>query len=184
MFNEYFASIFNTDSGGISEREQSHNDITIEDITLSEEEIVAVMSNLDYNKAQGPDNIPVRLLKETATEIAPSLCVLFKKSLRVGTLPCDWKIANVVPVHKLGEKSHVENYRPISLLPIISKVLERCIFNNIKCHVYERLNPCQHGFIPGKSSITQLIEVLDLIGRELDHGKQIDVLYLDMSQSL
>ena len=47
MFNEYFASIFSTDSGGISEREQSHNDITIEDITLSKEEIVAVMSNLD-----------------------------------------------------------------------------------------------------------------------------------------
>ena len=83
------------------------------------------MSNLDNEKAQGPDNIPVHLLKETVTEIAPSLCALFDKSLRVFALPCDWKIANVVLVHKLGEKSNVANYRPNSLLSIISKVLER-----------------------------------------------------------
>ena len=184
MFNEYFASIFNTDYHSFSEnRVQPYNDITIDDITLSEEEIVAVIKNLDTNKAQGPDNIPARLLKETATEIAPSLCALFNKSLRVGVLPSDWKIANVVPVHKHGEKTYVENYRPISLLCLISKVLERCIFNNIKYRIYEQLNPCQHGFMPGKSCVTQFIEVLDQLGRELDRGKQIDVLYLDMSKA-
>ena len=106
MFNEYFSSNFNTDHHSFSEnRVQPYNDITIDDITLSEEEIVAVIKNLDTNKAQGPDNIPARLLEETATEIAPSLCTLFNKSLRVGVLPSDWKIANVVPVHKHGEKT-------------------------------------------------------------------------------
>ena len=64
-------------------------------------------------------------------------------------------------------------------LSIISKIL----FNNIKHHVYDRLSPCQHGFMPGKSCVTQLIEVLEQIGHELDHGKQIDVLYLDMSKA-
>ena len=87
MFNEYFASIFNTDYQSSSEnRVQPYNDIIIDDITLSEEEIVAVIKNLDTNKAQGPDNIPARLLKETANEIAPSLCALFNKSLRVGKI--------------------------------------------------------------------------------------------------
>ena len=124
MFNEYFASNFNTDYHSFSENRVQAYDITIDDITLSEEEIIAVIKNLDTNKAQGPDNIPARLLKETATEIAPSLCALFNKSLRVGVLPSDWKIANVVPVHKHGEKTYVENYRPISLLCLISKVLE------------------------------------------------------------
>ena len=81
MFNEYFASNFNTDYHSFSEnRVQPYNDITIDVITLSEEEIVAVMKNLNTNKAQGPDNIPARLLKETATEITPSLCALFNKS--------------------------------------------------------------------------------------------------------
>ena len=62
-------------------------------------------------------------------------------------------LANVVPVHKHGDKTYVENYQPISLLPLISKVLERCIFNNIKYHVYEQINPCQNGFMPWKSRI-------------------------------
>ncbi|CAB3996295.1 Hypothetical predicted protein [Paramuricea clavata] len=183
MFNEYFASIFTSDPDSNSERQDHSQVITIDNIALSEEEVMTVIMNLDSNKAQGPDNIPARLLKETAMQITPSLCALFNKSLRVGVLPSVWKLANVVPVHKHGEKTYVENYRPISLLSLISKVLERCIFNNIKYHVYEQINPCQNGFMPGKSCITQLIEVLEQIGRELDRGKQIDVLYLDMSKA-
>ena len=88
--------------------------------------------NLDHNKAHGQDNIPARLLKETAAQIAPSLCSLLNKSLCIGVVPDDWKLANVVPVYKHGEKAEVENYRPISQLSLISKTLERCVFNNIK----------------------------------------------------
>ena len=98
-------------------------------------------------------------------------------------MPDNWKLANVVPVYKRGEKAEVENYRPISLLSIVSKTLERCVFNNIKHHAYEQINSCQNGFVPKKSCITQLIEVLDHIGRDLDRGKQIDVIYLDMSKA-
>jgi hypothetical protein len=111
---------------------------------------MVVKMNLDSNKAQCPDNIPARLLKETAMQITPSFCALFNKTLSVGVLPSVWKLANVVPVHKHGDKTYVE---PISLLPLISKVLERCIFNNIKYHVYEQINPCQNGFMPWKSRI-------------------------------
>ena len=117
MFNEYFASIFNDESGSISDhRDQAlpHSDTVIEDITLSEEEIVAVI-NLDDNKAQGPDNISVHLLKETAADTAPSFCVLFNMSLRVGAFHTERKLVTVIPVHKLGKKFHTESYRPISL---------------------------------------------------------------------
>ena len=184
-FNKYFASIFTKDEDGSFEQDDlSQDDVRIiDDVILSEEEIVAVINNLDSKKAHGPDGIPVRLLKETAMQITPSLRALFNKSLNVGVLPDEWKLANVVPVHKHGEKSYVEHYRPISLLPIISKVLERCILNNIKYHVYEQISQCQNGFVPRKSCITQLVEVLEHIGRELDRGKQIDVLYLDMSKA-
>ena len=136
MFNHYFASIFTCDSyGSTDHQDRSHNVTTIDNITLLEEEIMAVIMNLNNNKAQGPDNIPVRILKETAVQITPSLCDLFNKSLCVGIIPSDWRLANVVPIHKHGEKTYVEHYRPISLLSLISKVLERCIFNNIKYHV-------------------------------------------------
>ena len=88
-----------------------------------------------------------------------------------------------MPIHKRREKSYVENYRPISLLPLISKVLERCVFYNIKNHVFEQINPCEHGFVPGKSCVTQLIEVFEQIGYKLDNGEQIDVIYIDMSKA-
>ena len=62
-------------------------------------------------------------------------------------------------------------------------MLERCVFNNIKDHIYFQINPCQHGFIPGKNCVSQLIEVFDKIGSQVDRGKQIDVIYLDMSKA-
>ena len=184
-FNKYFASIFTKDvDSSVEEDDLSQDDVcVIDNVTLLEEEIVGVINNLDSNKAQGLDGIPVRLLKETAMQIAPSLRVIFNKSLNIGVLPDEWKLANVVPSHKHGEKFYFEHYRPISLLSIISKVLKRCVFNNIKYHVYKQINHCQNGFMPGKSCITQLVEVLERISRELDRGKQIDVLYLDMSKA-
>ena len=68
-----------------------------------------ILRNLDTNKATGPDEIPARILKETAEEIATSLTELYNKSLRLGTLPEDWKLANEVPVYKKN-KEHVDNY--------------------------------------------------------------------------
>ncbi|CAB4028882.1 RNA-directed DNA polymerase from mobile element jockey, partial [Paramuricea clavata] len=142
-----------------------------------------VLRTFDNDKAHGPDGIPAHLLTETASQIAPSLCQLFNKSLRIGVVPSDWKLANVVPAHKKGDQEFVEHYRPISLLPLVSKVLERCVFNTIKDHIFCRINPCQHGFLPGKNCVTQLIEVFDKIGKQLDRGKQIDVIYFDMSKA-
>ena len=133
------------------------------DIELSEDEVVSAIRNRHQNKAQGPDGIPGRLLIETSYQIAPSLCLLYNKSLHLGILPSEWKLANVVPIHKRCEKSYVENYRPISLLPLISKA--------------------QHGFVPGKSCVTQLIEVFEQIGHKLDKGEQIDVICIDMSKA-
>jgi len=93
MFNHYFASIFTCDSHSTTDhQDQSYNVTTIDYITLMEEEIMIVKMDLNNNKAQGPDNIPVRLLKETAVQITPSLCALFNNSLRVGVVPSDWNL--------------------------------------------------------------------------------------------
>ena len=109
--------------------------------------------------------------------------MLFNKSLDEGVLPEEWKLANIVPVNKKGERECTDNYRPISLLPIVSKVLERCVFCNIKVHLFQLIQKSQHGFISGKSCITNLLEVLEFIGLELDAGGQIDVIYLDISKA-
>ena len=137
-------------------------------------EVEAVLKSLDPNKATGPDEIPARILKETATTIAPSLCKLFNRSLGEGYIPSEWKLANVVPVYKKDEKDHVENYRPISLLCIISKVLERCVLNRINDRLEDLIADCQHGFRSGRSCVTNLLETLDYIGAILDRAGQVD----------
>ena len=95
----------------------------------------------------------------------------------------DWKLADVVPEFKKRYKEHAKNYRPISLLCLVSKVMERCVFNSIKDHVYSLMDSCQHGFISGRSCVAQFVEVLDYIGSQLDNWGQIDVIYLDTGKS-
>lgn len=189
LFNRYFVSVFSTDNIQqnsdtiIPDITQVSSSPTITDLSFTTQEVLKVLESLDVNKAIGPDEISPRLLKATATEIAPSLCVLFNKSLQLGTLPTDWKLANITPVYKKGNKEYTENYRPISLLSQVSKVMERCIFNNIRENVQSLIHTSQHGFISGKSCVTQLVEVLDYIGSKLDRGGQIDVIYLDMAKA-
>ena len=151
---------------------------TLNDLRIPVEMVLTYIKELAVNKATGLDGIPAHLLKETAEQIAPSIALLFNKSLLQGEVPEDWKLANIVPVFKKGKREHVANYRPISLLPIISKVLERCVLSGLRDDLYHRINPVQHGFLPGRS---QLTAILDYIGVQLDSGKQTDVVYLDMS---
>ena len=120
------------------------------DVELTIQEVQESLLALDTTKATGPDGIPCRLLKETARQIAPSLTQLYNLSLLQGVLPEDWKLANIIPVHKKGEREHAENYRPISLLSIVSKVLERCLLSRIRDHLLDFIKKVQHGFIyPG-----------------------------------
>ena len=77
-------------------------------------DVYKVLSSLDVNKAIGPDAISPRILKECAAELAPSISQLFNLSLDHGKLPSVWKSANVVPIHKYGERTLAENYRPVS----------------------------------------------------------------------
>ena len=88
-----------------------------------------MLNAIDRSKACGLDLIPGRLLKECATEIAPSLMCLINLLFRLGQVPNDWKCANVVPVFKKGNKEDVTNYRPISLLNLISTIAEHCMFD-------------------------------------------------------
>lgn len=127
LFNNYFTSVFSCDNleEPSSPPSSPSSDLGQSDIHLTTEEVSRTLLELDSSKATGPDGIPSRLLKETAWQIAPSLTLLFNRSLSCGEIPDEWKLANIVPVHKKGDKSHVENYRPIPLLSIISKVLER-----------------------------------------------------------
>ena len=153
LFNEYFHSVYTnfSDESASTEFVLSPLLSSISSIELSSEEVYLELQNLDPTKAHGPDRFPSRILKECAFQLAPSRHYLFTKSLRLSQIPVEWKLANVILLHKKGKKDHVENYRPISLLSIVSKTLECCIPNHISHHIKNVIHPAQYGFASGRS---------------------------------
>ena len=147
--------------------------------------IVSLLRNINRKKASGPDGISCWVLKEAAEEIAPFLQFIFNQSLTTGQVPGDWKCANVTPVFKKGSKKEACNYRPVSLTSVPCKILEHIIFHHIMGHLdaHHVLVNYQHGFRQGHSCESQLITIVEHLARNLDHGKQTDVLLLDFSNA-
>ena len=189
LFNSYFASVFQTSRSNKSTENDDYDDtpskthVELSDITVSVEEVVNNLRNLDVTKAHGPDGIHPRLLKECSEQIGPSLCALFNHSLNCGRVPIEWKAANITPVHKKESKEVAENCRPISLLSIVSKILERSVCSNLYNHISHLIADEQHGFFRNRSCVTQLLSVFHAIGKSLDKNIQTDILYLDFAKA-
>lgn len=95
------------------------------DILCTVEQVQYLLCSLDVTKATGPDGISARMLRETANTISPSVTDLFKLSLSAGCVPADWKKSKVVPIPKIPHANSPNEFRPISLLSVLSKCLER-----------------------------------------------------------
>ena len=152
-------------------------------IQVTVEEVMKLLKTLRTDKATGPDNFPTTVLKECAEALAPSLTSFINFSLSSGFHPTQWKCANLAPVYKKNEKNHVNNYRPISLLPIVSKIQEHCVATRLVPFIKDFIYPLQHGFQSGKSCTTQLLQVLHDIGQALDKGLESDIIYLDFEKA-
>ena len=97
------------------------------DITVDPSGVAKLLGKLNIHKASGPDDLNVRVLKECSAEISPLLAFTFNESLAQGTVPDDWRQANVSPAYKKGEKYDAANYRPVSLTCICCKTLEHIL---------------------------------------------------------
>ena len=158
---------------------------TLHDIEISPAEVLKVLNNMDPNKSCGSDHLPTKILKMTALLIYEPLTRLFNKSLATGTYPSSWKQANVRPIFKRkGTPSEVNNYRPISLLPCLSKIFGKLIFSRIYQHITEfsLLSDRQSGYRPGHNTQLQLIYLTDRLYQSLDDGKDFTTIYLDITR--
>ena len=159
----------------------------INDFAIPEQKILNIIRSFNHNKAHGWDEISVRMIKLSDAALVVPLMIIFTNCLRCGLFPQIWKCANVVPVHKKNEKNLKGNYRPISLLPIFGKILEKLIYDSLYTHLVscELLNPNQSGFRPGDSTITQLISITRTIFKAFDCNPPLDVrsVYLDISKA-
>ena len=186
ILNKFFHSVFNaqdTETPAMPSKLSIPSCSQLSNIVLTEFEVAEVLRYLDPQKACGPDGIPSRLLLELADEIAPSLSKLLNMSLSLGVVPSKWKLANITPVFKADDSTLSSNYRPISLLCVLSKVLERCIHNHSYQHLAPLIYDRQHGFVKGKSTTTQLLEVYQDIMESVVSSKEVDAIYLDLSKA-
>ena len=99
-------------------------------LEISEEFVLSQLRSLKSGKAVGLDRIPARLLKDSADIVVKPVTFIINTSLRTSKVPCDWKSARVIPLFKKGKADEMDNYRPVSILPVLSKVLERAVHIN------------------------------------------------------
>ena len=149
------------------------------------EGVCKLLSSLKTNKASGPDEVPCRILKQLADDIAPSLCYPFNQSLTQGTVPDDWKKAKVTPIFKKGNIHLPENYRPVSLTCICCKLLEHIVCSNVRSHLDSNniLSSSQHGFRSCHSCESQLLITLHDFTTYWEKKEQVDVAVLDFAKA-
>ena len=154
------------------------------DISLAK--VKEKLEGLKINKSPGPDGQHPRVLKEIADTIAYPLWYIFNLSLKTGKIPDAWKLATVSPIFKKkGSKMSPGNYRPVSLTSIASKIMQSIIRDSLLLYLKENsiLSNKQFGFLGGRSTILQLLQVTDRWVDILDRGGVIDTIYCDFQKA-
>ena len=183
LLNNVFAKAFSGANVQVPDTVYPRELPELSTIVLGTDEVRNELKTLNPSKAQGPDGLPTRILSEYRNELSDPINMMFNLSLSEGKLPADWKCANVAPIYKKGDCCDPGNYRPVSLLPVISKVLERLIYNCIIDKVRENITSAQHGFLKGRSTIGQLMTVFNEILECVDDRIQTDMIYFDLSKA-
>ena len=157
----------------------------LSNVVTSEWEINALLGSVNINKACGPDGISNKLIKICADGITKVFTDFVNLSLRSGVFPDDWKQANVTPIFKKDDRQLKSNYRPVSLLNAFSKIIEKVVFTRVYNFLLDInfLNPLQSGFRPGDSTVNQLVYMVHKINDAFERGKEVRMVYLDISKA-
>ena len=132
LFNSYFHSVFTQSSFPLPPVDKLLSpEVTLSDIVISESDVYSALNSLDPSKAMGIDDIGPKILKHCALALYQPVYHLFSMCLSQYYIPHEWRIHKITPIFKSGDRTSINNYRPISLLCTISKVLERIIYNHI-----------------------------------------------------
>ena len=152
--------------------------------SIHSNEIKSIISKLN-NSAPGYDNIPPKIGKLFATQYIDPLTYLINKSIKQGVFPDELKLAKVVPIFKTGDEQLVQNYRPISVLPFISKIYEKIVANYLIDFLESQdlLYKYQFGFRKSHSTSHAIITLIDRVSQALDTGKYVVGLYLDIRKA-
>lgn len=189
ILNKNFVSVFTEEDDSSRPTPKmkftGKDDEKLINLVITEDMIIKKLLALNASKAPGVDNIAPSVLINLADAIAYPLRLIFQSSLDKQVVPSGWREANVVPIFKKGRKCKAGNYRPVSLTSQLGKVMESIIRDAINDHLdrFNLIGSSQHGFVKGKSCLTNLLEYLEDMTKLLDEKKNVDVVYLDYAKA-
>jgi ribonucleases P/MRP protein subunit RPP40 len=190
LLNEYFSSVFTLENKNnipipVQMFKGEMNIEGLLNIVITADSVEKKLENLNVNKCPGLDGLHPKLLAEIRKEISEPLAKLFRCSLETGVVPMDWKDAGVVPLFKKGKKTDPQNYRPVSLTCLICKIMESFLKDAILIHLnkFSLIKDSQHGFMKGRSCLTNLLDFMEEVTNELDEGKPVDIIFLDFAKA-
>ena len=157
----------------------------ISSIFITEELVEDAINDMKSDASPGPDDIPIIFLKNCLSGIKSYLKAAYNNLLQNGRIPKNWLTAHVIPIFKKGSKLEPLNYRPISLTCSLCKILEKIITKVLTNYVLENkiITNNQHGFLPHRSTTTNLLTCVNGWTKAIDNGEPIDVLYLDYEKA-
>ena len=186
LLNSMFAANSTLDSGDkISPNLAPHTKHSLRHINFHHRTTFKILNKLDVHKAEGADCIPTVVLKKCAFELALPLTKLFAHSFRKGRVLASWKFAIVQPIQKPGDSRSPSNYRPISLLPVMGKVMERVVNQSIVSFLrhHNLLSDRQYGFLTERSTADLLTVLFQTWSDILDSGSEVRAISLDISKA-
>ena len=186
MLNSYFKTQSDLNDAG---KELPHiiqsNPNNLTQLVTNPTVVKSILETLQTGKASGPDNINNYVLKTCSSELSHPLFKLFNLSPSLSKVPKAWKEANVTPVFKKDDPRDCKNYRPISLLSTLGKVMEKIVHK----HVFNFLSAnnvitsLQSGFVPGDTTANQLFDIYYTFSKALDDGLEVKAVFCDISKA-
>ena len=185
IFNEYFVSqCSETRTRSTLPTFLPRGNSFLGSVNIDTGKVLKMIRSLDPKKAHGCDEISVSMIKMCDNSVVTPSCTMFKTSIETGVYPSIWKKANIIPIHKKNNRQCKNNHRPISLLPIFSKIFEKPVFDEIYDHlsIHGLLTDKQSGFRPGDSTVNQLISITHQIYKAFDEvpSKETRAVFLDL----
>ena len=190
-FNKYFVNIGPELAKKINPDMNSVNPISIDlpnsfsFSPVTPVEIINITQNLKPKTSKGHDDISPKLVKENSSHIASPLAHIANLSFSTGIFPNDLKIAKIIPIYKNNDNTNFSNYRPISLLPTFSKIIERLAYNRLYKYLKQNniLTPSQYGFQKGLSTDLALLEFQNHVVTNLSNNKYCIGIFIDLSKA-
>ena len=160
-------------------------DTAEDEVDFTVEDILSIVKTINVHKSSGIDYVPTFLFKDCFDVLGPQLTYMFNQSLRMGIFPPSWSVATITPTPKSGNKCFVNNWRPISIITLVGKLLEKLCVKLVNNHLEINNILCdkQYGFRPKKSTRLAIFTYVKNITEEINKKELVGSIYLDFAKA-